>query len=159
MAMQPPDPPSRRPSATPKRVVVRAPLARPKVAAVKPKPRQPVRVKSTTPRHPKQPVQPRRPTAHAPRPPPTRAAAATPQAVQPAQTQVAKLERPRQPIANWKPVAPLRPQPAKAASDALKAYLHLILQTLEKHKRYPKYAKRRAMNGHVVLQFVILPDG
>jgi protein TonB len=103
----------------------------------------------------KPPVPAQRPTRQAP----THTTAATPRTVQPVPPQVAAVEPPRQPSTHAKPAAPSRPQPDDVDPDALTAYLHRIFAALEQHKRYPTYAKRRAMNGHVVLQFVILPDG
>ena len=121
---------------------------RPKAAVVKPRP--PVQVN---------PSPPRRPSVVAPKQAPTRVEAVTPQAVQPVPDQVAKLAPPRPPVTDWQQTVPSQSPSANADPDALQAYLNLIVQTLEKHKRYPKYAKRRALKGRVVLQFVILPDG
>ncbi len=38
-------------------------------------------------------------------------------------------------------------------------YLTRVSQALEREKRYPRIARRRAISGSVTLQFIILPDG
>jgi protein TonB len=93
------------------------------------------------------------------RPSPTRTAPVAPPPVQPVPPQVAAVAPPRQPSSNWQRTSPSQPQPADTDSDPLKAYLHRIFQALEKHKHYPEAARRRAINGYVVLQFVVFADG
>ena len=39
------------------------------------------------------------------------------------------------------------------------AYLTRVVQALEREKRYPSVARRRAISGRVTLQFAILADG
>lgn len=99
----------------------------------------------------------RRTTQQVPTTPPPRVRPVQP--VSPPMPPKVALALPRQPTSIRKQAPPSQSQSSDAEPDALNAYLQLIFQTLEKHKRYPKYAKRQSMNGHVVLQFVILPDG
>jgi protein TonB len=35
----------------------------------------------------------------------------------------------------------------------------MVSEALQRHKRYPRVARRRGLSGKVVLDFVILPDG
>ena len=159
MPLPTPDVPVHRPFKPKKRAVVRDQLSKPKVATIKPKARQPVRVDPLPPRRPSKPAQSRQPQTVVPKQAPTRAAEMTPRSVPSVPTQVANLAPPRQPIGHEGRAEPSQSQTNHTDPNALKAYLNLILQVLEKHKRYPKAAKRLAMNGKVVLQFVILPDG
>ena len=115
------------------------------------RPRRPV----TPKKRPPKPAAPRRLA----RPSPTLTKPPTPRPAPSPPPQLTAAPAPRQPSSNWQPPAPAPPRAGEAEADALQAYLHLVYQVLEKNKRYPKYARRRAMNGSVVLQFVILADG
>ena len=157
MRLQPPAP---TPVATPVAVPIPTPITpTPVVPSVQPqRPKAPAKIPKVVPKKPKKAKPPRRPKTPKKRvvqPPPPKPA--PPREVPaPPPPQVAAVE-PQPPTVNTKPAAP--PPSAKADQDALKAYLRLVFETLEKHKRYPKYAKRRAMNGRVVLKFVVMADG
>lgn len=47
----------------------------------------------------------------------------------------------------------------KQERDAVQSYLGTIFQKIESHKRYPKAAQRRGLNGQVVLRFTVRMDG
>lgn len=40
-----------------------------------------------------------------------------------------------------------------------KAYLATVIAHIERHKWYPKAARRRGIQGHVEVEFMLLPDG
>ena len=48
---------------------------------------------------------------------------------------------------------------AAQEQNAVQSYLGLILQRLERHKRYPKAAEQNGLSGRVVLRFTVLWDG
>jgi protein TonB len=48
-------------------------------------------------------------------------------------------------------------QPLNRAKKS--AFLAMVRQRIERHKHYPRIAKKRGMQGSVKLRFVILPDG
>ena len=80
--------------------------------------------------------------------------AAVPQTAVSVPTRVAALPQPRQPS----PAALLQAQ-AEQEQDAIQSYLGFIFQELESHKRYPRIAERRGLNGKVVLRFTVRWDG
>ena len=48
---------------------------------------------------------------------------------------------------------------AAQEEDAVQAYLGLVFQKLESHKRYPRVAERSGLDGRVVLRFTVRWDG
>lgn len=100
------------------------------------------------------PPQPRTATRTTDRQAPRRVAAAVPQAVAPVPTRVAALSQPRQPT----PAALLQAQ-AEEEQDAIQSYLSFVFQSLESHKRYPRIAERRGLDGKAVLRFTVRRDG
>lgn len=95
--------------------------------------------------------------ALAPRP----LAAAVPQKATPVPTRAIAAPQPRQPVS----AAALQAQAeqeqllAEQEEDAVQAYLGLVFQKLESHKRYPRVAERSGLNGRVVLRFTVRRDG
>ncbi len=94
----------------------------------------------------------------------------------PKRTVTPKPVAPSRPVAPREPVAPrlpaprppapqtqtaLRPPPPAAppAPDLQRQYLAMVSKALQRHKRYPRVARRRGLSGKVVLDFVILPNG
>ena len=90
-----------------------------------------------------------------------RVAAAVPQTAAPVLTRAVAAPQPRQPVST----AALQAQAeqdqllAEQEEDAVQAYLGLVFQKLESHKRYPRIAERSGLNGRVVLRFTVRWDG
>ena len=90
-----------------------------------------------------------------------RVAAAVPQTAAPVLTRAVASPQPRQPVST----AALQAQAeqdqllAEQEEDAVQAYLGLVFQKLESHKRYPRIAERSGLNGRVVLRFTVRWDG
>jgi len=118
-----------------------------------------------TPAPPRQPAQPQKPVRVQPRRNPPAVAKASP--VRPLDA----IKRP-EPVAVRKPadvktepttrresVAAPAPPSAPATQELQMQYLTLVAQTLQRHKRYPRAARRRGLSGKVVLDFVILSNG
>lgn len=119
------------------------PIAPRKPSAVKIPRKRPKRVVTPKPVVPKQPVR------KAPAP-------TTPTVVTP------KPARPREPVVSKRPAPPTaRPTQtvAPATQDLQRRYLAMVSAALQRHKRYPRTARRRGLSGKVVLTFVVLPDG
>ena len=83
----------------------------------------------------------------------------TPQPAPPApQTQPVPPTPAREQQAIAAPSAP-PPAPASVEPELRQTYLALVAATLKRHQRYPLSARRRGLNGEVVLQFTIHADG
>lgn len=54
-----------------------------------------------------------------------------------------------------------RPEPDQAPLDQnkLSSYLSMVRDRIKKHKKYPRIARVRRMEGRVTIRFVITPDG
>ena len=48
---------------------------------------------------------------------------------------------------------------AEQEQEAIQSYLGLVFQKLERHKRYPRVARRSGLDGRVVLRFTVRRDG
>ena len=105
--------------------------------------------------------QPRTATQTTARQAPRRVAAVAPQTVAPISPRVTAVSQPRQPSS----AAALQAQAdqeqllAEQEEDAVQAYLGIVFQKLESHKRYPRVAERSGLNGRVVLRFTVRWDG
>ncbi len=119
------------------------------------------------------PVPPRRrqpPPVDVPRVTPTRPPPSVPTAPPTAErpTSVAAVSKPAAPVAGAAAIVPWAP-PAAAAGDAGAAeagsgtsaddYFEMVRWRVESRKEYPAAAKRRNMQGRVVVRFVIDSDG
>jgi protein TonB len=159
------------PAVTPMPLVTPAPVVptpvAPTVQPQVPKPVERMQIEpepAHTPKMPSKTVKPRRPTKPKKRVVKSELAPRTkrqadPQPIPSVPPPVAAVEPSQQPSSSRNEAALSPPQSADAARDALEAYLNLIVETLERHKRYPKDARRQAISGRVVLQFVVRPDG
>ena len=154
-----PKPPT--PAPTPVRIATQQ--TRP-VAVEAPRP-EPLPKPVETPAPPRQPTQPQEPVRIQPRRDLPVVANARP--VRPLDA----MQRPER-VAIRKPVDVKAPQPtrrepvtapappsAPALQELQMQYLALVAQALQRHKRYPRVAQRRGINGRVVLDFVILSNG
>lgn len=120
----------------------------------------PVEVQVTTAPTPRKPVSPGR---HATVLPPAAVPVVpevTPQLVLLQITQMPNQAEPKRPSDNWQHTTVARQQPTTTLEiDPVKEYLALVLAELERYKYYPQQARRRGLQGQVMLQFVILPNG
>ena len=137
----------------------------PPVAVETPRP-EPLPKPVETPAPPRQPAQqPKEPVRVQPRRQPPAVAKASPvrplEAIKrPEQVAVRKpADIKTQPTARREAVAAPAPRSAPATQELQMQYLTLVAQTLQRHKRYPRAARRRGLSGKVVLDFVILPNG
>ena len=130
VVLEPPQPKKRRTVSPRERVVARAQPTRPDVAPVQPAPRR----AAAKP-------QPRQPAA-----------------AQPRQPAVAQPQQPASEV-DLQAQSELEGQLADQEQDALQAYLGLVFEKLESHKRYPRAAQRSGLNGRVVLRFTVRWDG
>ena len=134
-------------------VVVQAHQPRPDLVPVEPPP-PPVVVKPVPQQRAARAPRSRTATQTTGRQAPSRVAAVAPQAVAPVPNRVAALSQPRQPS----PAALLQAQ-AEQEQDAIQSYLSYVFQKLESHKRYPRVAERRGLDGRAVLRFTVRWDG
>lgn len=89
------------------------------------------------------------------------------QATQPVETQPSEVQQPapqpsvQQPArtSTAKPSASHRPAPRPGSQTAKPGYYKLILERLERLKKYPSRARRRGQQGTVVLSFTLNRDG
>ena len=90
-----------------------------------------------------------------------RVTAAVPQTAAPVVRRAMAVSRPRQATSQAALQALVQQEQLLAAQedDAVQAYLGLVFQKLESHKRYPKMAERRGLDGRVVLRFTVRWDG
>ena len=88
-------------------------------------------------------------------------AAAVPQTAAPVVRRAMAVSQPRQATSQAALQALVQQEQLLAAQedDAVQAYLGLVFQKLESHKRYPKIAERRGLDGRVVLRFTVRWDG
>ncbi len=156
----------RQPAQPQKPVRVRPRRELPKVAnAPRPKPVDPVkRPKRITARKPadikvRQTPKPRPVRVKRPKRPASPKPSAPSQPIAPRQPVAPRVPTPRQAAAPAKPA--LRPAPPSAppVQDLQRQYLAMVSKALQRHKRYPRTARRRGLSGKVVLDFVILPNG
>ena len=90
-----------------------------------------------------------------------RVAAAVPQTAPPVLTRAVAAPQPRQPVSTADLLAQTEQDQllAEQEEDAVQAYLGLVFEKLESHKRYPRIAERSGLNGRVVLRFTVRWDG
>ena len=92
---------------------------------------------------------------------PSRVSAAVPRTAAPVLPPAVVAPQPRQPVS----AAALQAQAeqeqlmGEEEEDAVQAYLGLVFQKLESHKRYPRIAERSGLNGRVMLRFTVRWDG
>ena len=87
------------------------------------------------------------------------------QATQPVETQPNEAQQPAPPVqqpartSTAKPSASHRPAPRPGSRNGKPKYYQLILERLERLKKYPSRARRRGQQGTVVLAFTLNRDG
>ncbi|MDE0207724.1 MAG: TonB family protein [Candidatus Tectomicrobia bacterium] len=91
----------------------------------------------------------------------SRVAAVVPQTAAPVLPRATAASQPRQPTSPAALQALVEQEQLLAAQeeDAVRAYLGLVFEKLERHKRYPRVAERRGLDGRVVLRFTVRWDG
>ena len=139
-------------------VVAQAHQPRPDITPVEPPP-QPVVVKPIPRQRAERTPRSQTATQTTGRQTPNRVKAVVPQTVAPVPTRVAALSQPRQPSPEAVLQAEREQLQAEQEQDTIQAYLGLVFQKLESHKRYPRVAERNGLNGRVVLRFTVRRDG
>ena len=91
----------------------------------------------------------------------SRVSAAVPHAAAPVLPRAVAAPQPRQPVSTAALQAQVEQEQVvgEQEEDAVQAYLGLVFQKLESHKRYPRIAERSGLNGRVVLRFTVRRDG